>query len=238
MIDRLLALQERGRPLINSGRAAASDIMQDESLKKEIDALYMHYFGRKITGCKNCYADALIELCTIKKTIAMNKTDLFAVRRGKVLKDARTNDARLNLVRGNETEELALYHLYTNPNSRKFFERLPDEGSLKKMLAEYGEKFEAERSTKYGTASEIATADKVINDAKDKATAIEAEAAKIKEVAEAEAKQIVDNANAEAERIKAEAQAAAKTIVANAKKATKITKVAKPIKDEADTVLE
>lgn len=235
MIDRLLALQERGRPLINSGRAAASEITQSESLKKEIDALYMHYFGRKITGCKNCYADALIELCTIKKTTAMNKTDLFAVRRGKVLKDARTNDARLNLVRGNETEELALYHLYTNPNSRKFFERLPDEGSLKKLLAEYGKKFEAERNTKNGTGSGIAAADKVINDAKDKATAIEADAVKIREIAEAEAKQIVENANAEAERIKAEAQAAAKAIITNAKEAAKTAKAA--AKEGADPIL-
>lgn len=194
MIDRLLALQERGRPLINSGRAAAPEIMQNISLKGEIDALYQHYFGRAITGCRNCYVDALIELCVIKKETAMLKTDLFVVRRGKVLKDTLTNDARLNLVRGNETDELALYHLYTNPNSRQFFERLPDADKLDAMLAEYGEKFEADRNARYGNASGVAAADKVINDAKDKAIAIEAEAQRLLEDAKAEARRIVENA--------------------------------------------
>lgn len=237
MIDRLLALQERGRLLINSGRAAASDIMQDDSLKKEIDVLYQHYFGRAITGCKNCYVDALIELCTIKKTTAMSKTDLFVVRRGKVLRDTLTNDARLNLVRGNETEELALYHLYTNPNSHQFFERLPDDDRLEEMLVEYGKKFESNRNAKHGDGTGVTAADKVINDAKEKAAIIGEEAqAKFEEAekAEAESKKQIEGAKTEAAEIVKEAEAQAEEIVSDAKITAK-TEAAETVK-EAEAV--
>lgn len=216
MVDRLLALQERGRPLINSGRAAASEIMQNDSLKKEIDALYQHYFGRAVTGCKNCYADALIELCSLKKSTAMSKTDLFVVRRGKVIKD--NIDARNNLVRGNETDELALYHLYINPQAEEWFERLPEAETLKKMVAEFGKKYEAERNAKYGDGTGNTAADKVMNDAK-------AEAEKIKEKAEAEAAEIVKAAEAEAEKIVSDAKtkaAAGQTKKAAPAKAAKV----------------
>jgi hypothetical protein len=116
--------------------------MQDSTFRKEIEVLYKHFFGRIISGCKNCYVDALIELCVIKKETAMAKTTLFVVRRGKILKDIVKNDARLNLVRGNETEELALYHLHTNPNSAKFFEVLPPPDQLKEMLSKYTKKLD------------------------------------------------------------------------------------------------
>lgn len=216
MLERLTALQERGRPLINKGRAAASEIMADEALKREIDVLYRHFYGRAVTGCKNCYCDALVELCNINKTTAMNKTELFVVRRGKVLKDTVNNDARLNLVRGNETEELALYHLYTNPGSRKFFEKLPDDGPLGEMLARYGEKYEAERNKEYGTDTGRTEADKVLNDAK------------------TEAENIITGAWKEAENIIAEAEKNAKEIIKGAKQAVSPPEDAAKTEGEAD----
>lgn len=212
MLSRLLALQERARPLINSGRSAASGIMGDDALKNVIDALYRHYYGRSVTGCKNCYFDALIELCSINKEKAMNKTDLFVVHRGKVLKDVVNHDTRKNLVRGNETVELALYHLYTNPGSRRFFEKLPDDERLEEMIAEYAEEFEAQRSEKTGVKSGNVAADKVLNDAKDQAAEIirtaEDKASETTKAAEDQAAEIIKAAEDQAAEIVAKATAA------------------------------
>lgn len=194
MIERLLALQEAVRPLINRGRASASEIVRDVALAGEIRALYLHYFGRTITGCKNCMMDALIELCTISKKIAMERTEKFSVKRGKVLKDVVSHDVRKNLVAGNETEELALYHIYTNPASKAFFDRLPDDKTLAGMLAAFGEKFEADRGAKNGVSTGVSAADKVINDANDKADEI------VKD-AEKRAKEIIAKANKDADKI-------------------------------------
>lgn len=156
--------------------------------------------------------DAMIELCILKKEKAMSKTEKFVMIRGKVLKDTLTNDARLNMVRGNETEELALYHLYTNSNSRQFFEVLPDSGELKTMLDEYGERFEAERNARYGAASGVMAADKVVNDAMDKAVQIksdaEIEAAKIIAEAKVKASGIVSRAERKASKATAAEDAA------------------------------
>lgn len=208
MLERLTALQERARPLINKGRAAASEIMADEALKREIDVLYRHYYGRAVTGCKNCYCDALVELCNINKATAMSKTELFVVRRGKVLKDTVNNDARLNLVRGNETEELALYHLYTNPGSRKFFEKLPDEALLNEMLIRYGKEYEAQRNQEQGKSD--TEADGLLNDAKAEASAILVEA-------EEKAKVMIAEAGEKADAIIAEAENSAREIIERAK---------------------
>lgn len=214
MLNRLLALQKRGRPIINLGRSAASEIMGDNALKNEIDALYRHYYGRAITGCKNCYCDALIELCSINKEKAMNKTDLFVVHRGKVLKDVVNHDTRKNLVRGNETIELALYHLYTNPGSRRFFEKLPDDDRLDEMIAEYARTFEAEHGAKNDVNSGNIAVDKILNDAEDKAVEIikaaEDEAARIIKAAEDEADIIVAKATAALPELKEPAKVAKK----------------------------
>lgn len=220
MLKRLLALQERGRSLINLGRSAASEIMGDNALRNEIDALYRHYYGRAITGCKNCYCDALIELCSINKEKAMSKTDLFVVHRGKVLKDVVNHDTRKNLVRGNETVELALYHLYTNPGSRRFFEKLPDDDRLDEMIAEYAETFEAERGAKNGVDSGSAATDKVLNDAAD-------EAANIIEAAKEEVAKIVGDAKNEAMKIVEDATIQAANIIKDAEdEAAKINALA------------
>lgn len=198
MLERLLKLQKWGRPLINSGRTAASEVVQNETYRIEVEALYKHYFGRAVMGCKNCYADALIELCKITKTKAMSKTEKFVMQRGRVLKDTRRNDARLNLVRGNETDELALYHLYTNPNASEYFEKLPDRDELEDMIAEYAEKIEAECSAKFGASPGVASADKVLNNAKEAALAVEVEAAELLENAKNEAAKLLEATKNEA----------------------------------------
>lgn len=241
MIDRLLKLQERGRPLINSGRAAVSQIVQNNALKKEINALYQHYFGRAITGCKNCYVDALIELCTLNKKIAMDKTELFVVQRGKILRDTLKHDASLSLVRGNESEELCLYHLYTNPGARQYFELLPDRDTLDSMLSAYAEKFEAERNAEHGGGTGVAAADKLVNDAMVKAAEIEADATKLKDEAgllkgeAATALDLANRAGADAAKALVDARAEAELIVADAK--TEAAKLVGEAKTEAEGIL-
>ena len=190
MLQRLLSLQVWGRPFISNGRTSivAEILKERESIRQEIDALSRYYLGHAVSGCMNCYADALIQLCLLKTEKLMERTNLFIMKRGKVLKDIVGRDSRLNLVRGNETEELALYHLYTNPEARQFFERLPDEKQLDEMLTRYGEQYEAKRGRKYGGATETARAEKIVAEAR------------------AEAKRILKEAKVEAKRIVAEAK--------------------------------
>lgn len=244
MIDRLLTLQRTARPLINAGRAAGSAIMQDGKLKKEISALYMYYFGRAITGCKNCYADALIELCTLKKEIAMKKTELFTLKRGVMLKDTRNRDVRLTLVRGGETEEKVLYHLYTNPECKKYFEVLPDDETLAEKVKAFGEKFEAERNGGTGDVQGIDPV-KLVNDARDEASAIVTEAVEkakaITEAADADAKTTVEAAKDEATEIVKLAKETAAAIVnaANTAKTEAKTAAKKAdVKAGADPIME
>jgi hypothetical protein len=181
MIDRLITLQEHGRCLINNGSSVSSVIMRDEKLKKEISALSSYYLNRSVTGCKNCYMDALIELCSLKKSFIMNKTTLFLLKRGKMLKDSRNHDARLTLVRGAETDEKALYHIHANPDNKRFFETLPDDETLAKMLDEYDTMLKADNPPVSGRANEgaKAEADTIVEAAKAEAAVI-VEAAKSK----------------------------------------------------------
>lgn len=145
MVERLLALQSRGRSIIQNGRTAAAVIVADSTLRREIEVLYQYYFGRLTIGCRNCYYDALVQLCYLSEKTARMKSEKFVMRRGKILKDTVNRDARLNLVRGNETDELVLYHLYTNPRAIQWFEKTPDPRTLKKLVTEFGKRYEAER---------------------------------------------------------------------------------------------
>lgn len=197
--------------MVNRGRAATSAIMQDSAGKKEIAALALHYLRRRVSGCKNCYFDALVELCMLKNEKDMNSNDKFVLIRGKVLKDTVNHDSRLTLVRGNETEELALYHLHTNPDARRYFERLPDGYRLDEQLATYAKRYEAEHGGGAGNDEAAAVA---VSDA------------------QAEAERILADARAEAARIVAEAKAAtaevAETASEEAETPPALRRVAKP----------
>lgn len=125
MIERLRAIQAL-RPLFNDGRSLNTRLQQDGELQREISELARHYLGREVRGCTNCYSDALFELLTLNIERAMQKEECkFKLRGGKLLLDAVNGDVSKAMTQANISDELALYHLKTNPYCEEYFEELP-----------------------------------------------------------------------------------------------------------------
>lgn len=125
MIERLKAIQAL-RPLFNDGRSLIERLQQDGELQREISELARHYLGREVRGCSNCYSDALFELLTLNIERAMQKEECkFKLRGGKLLLDAVNGDVSKAMTQANISDELALYHLKTNPYCEEYFEELP-----------------------------------------------------------------------------------------------------------------
>jgi len=125
MIERLRAIQAL-RPLFNDGRSLHERVQQDGELQREISELARHYLGREVRGCTNCYSDALFELLTLNIERAMQKEECkFKLRGGKLLLDAVNGDVSKAMTQANISDELALYHLKTNPYCEEYFEELP-----------------------------------------------------------------------------------------------------------------
>ena len=125
MIERLKAIQAL-RPLFNDGRSLIERLQQDGELQREISELARHYLGREVRGCTNCYSDALFELLTLNIERAMQKEECkFKLRGGKLLLDAVNGDVSKAMTQANISDELALYHLKTNPYCEEYFEELP-----------------------------------------------------------------------------------------------------------------
>ena len=114
------------RPLFNDGRSLHERVQQDGELQREISELARHYLGREVRGCSNCYSDALFELLTLNIEKAMQKEECkFKLRGGKLLLDAVNGDVSKAMTQANISDELALYHLKTNPYCEEYFEELP-----------------------------------------------------------------------------------------------------------------
>lgn len=114
------------RPLFNDGRSLHERVQQDGELQREISELARHYLGREVRGCSNCYSDALFELLTLNIERAMQKEECkFKLRGGKLLLDAVNGDVSKAMTQANISDELALYHLKTNPYCEEYFEELP-----------------------------------------------------------------------------------------------------------------
>ena len=191
MLERIEILREATREIVNSGRAAAALIQSDLSLKSEINALHLHFFGRTPSGCSNCYFDALMNLLMLDKNIIMSK---FTVKAGVLLR-TKDRDRSKTLSNLNTTDDLALLHIYLNPKCIEAFEVKPEAAELEAMLKEFGEKYEAERNAAAKVESKgDPKADKLINDATE-------EAADIVEKANIEAAKIIEAANEEARAI-------------------------------------
>ena len=125
MIERLRAIQAL-RPLFNDGRSLHERVQQDGELQREISELARHYLGREVRGCSNCYSDALFELLTLNIEREMQKEECkFKLRGGKLLLDAVNGDVSKAMTQANISDELALYHLKTNPYCEEYFEELP-----------------------------------------------------------------------------------------------------------------
>ena len=126
MISRLIALQQGKGKFANGGELSKA-LKEDNALRQEIEVLTRHFLGRQVTGCINCYTDAYFELLTLSKEKAMEKMETqFALRAGVLLRDVVAQDSSKNMSNANMSNDLALYHLRTNPDCRKFFTKLPD----------------------------------------------------------------------------------------------------------------
>ena len=124
-IDRLVELQRNRKRYIN-GSALDFALRNDNVLRGEIDFLAEKFLNKKISGCINCYTDAYFELLTLDKKMAIEKQKcVFRLRAGALIKDVNGDRSKM-MSNHNITNELALYHLRTNPHCRKFFDK-PDD---------------------------------------------------------------------------------------------------------------
>lgn len=126
MIERLLLFQQ-SKSLFTTGESLQEACTNDVDLKKEIESLALYFFKRTVSGCRNCYMDAYLELINLNTDKIMTQEESkFKLRHGVLLRDTVNHDISLNATVHNLTDELALYHLSTNPDSREYFEELPD----------------------------------------------------------------------------------------------------------------
>ena len=90
------------------------------------DNICEKFLNKKIAGCINCYTDAYFELLTLDKKMAIEKQKcVFRLRAGALIKDVNGDRSKM-MSNHNITNELALYHLRTNPHCRRFFDE-PDD---------------------------------------------------------------------------------------------------------------
>lgn len=125
MIERLIKLRDN-----KSNFKTADELYKrldvDTDLRNEIEALSRSFLSRQVNGCKNCYFDAYMELINLKIEKAMEKINCqFKLFAGVLLQDTANYNSKLLCTNANLTDELALYHLRTNPSCRKYFEVLP-----------------------------------------------------------------------------------------------------------------
>jgi len=103
-------------------------IRDDADFRRETERLYVGIFRQSLNkSCSNCWFDAFILLMRtdLNKLNAM-KEKRFDLRAGAVLYDVVNHDPTKTVTHHNITDELALYHLRTNPDYIKFFNLYPD----------------------------------------------------------------------------------------------------------------
>lgn len=125
MIERLKRLQlSKGN--YRNGSELAKAIEKDKSLKNEIQALSKAFLNRSVSGCGNCYMDAYIQLINYSMEKAINKENSqFSLPHGRLIHDVVNRDVSLNMTQHNISDDLALYHLKTNPNAIAYFDKKP-----------------------------------------------------------------------------------------------------------------
>ena len=103
-------------------------IRSDASFRKTTEQHYTQIYHKKLNkSCGDCWFDAYVVLMNTnpEKAKAM-KEKLFDLRAGAVLTDVVKRDPAKTCTHHNLTDELALYHLSTNPDYIKFFSVYPD----------------------------------------------------------------------------------------------------------------
>lgn len=147
MLDRLAKLQAEYASLPPAGRDAyLHKLDTDKAFQREVSALAMHFLGKRVGGCGWCALSALVELLKLnqKKIEKMERKNTlgFRVLAGTFLHDPVNRDAGKILTPHTLSDDLALYHLAFNPNSRKYFTSLPD--NVDELVAAYIRNISAE----------------------------------------------------------------------------------------------
>lgn len=147
MLDRLAKLQAEYASLPPAGRDAYLHRLDtDKAFQREVSALAVHFLGKRVGGCGWCALSALVELLKLnqKKIEKMERKNTlgFRVLAGTFLHDPVNRDAGKILTPHTLSDDLALYHLAFNPNSRKYFTSLPD--NVDELVAAYIRNISAE----------------------------------------------------------------------------------------------
>lgn len=147
MLDRLAKLQAEYASLPPAGRDAYLHRLDtDKAFQREVSALALHFLGKRVGGCGWCALSALVELLKLnqKKIEKMERKNTlgFRVLAGTFLHDPVNRDAGKILTPHTLSDDLALYHLAFNPNSRKYFTALPD--NVDELVAAYIRNISAE----------------------------------------------------------------------------------------------
>ena len=147
MLDRLAKLQAEYASLPHAGRDAyLHKLDTDKAFQREVSALALHFLGKRVGGCGWCALSALVELLKLnqKKIEKMERKNTlgFRVLAGTFLHDPVNRDAGKILTPHTLSDDLALYHLAFNPNSRKYFTALPD--NVDELVAAYIRNISAE----------------------------------------------------------------------------------------------
>lgn len=139
-----------------NGASLDLSLRNDKALRAEIEFLAFALLERKVQGCLNCYTDAYFELINFDEKMAMEKTTcIFHLKNGVLLKDIKGDKAKM-MSNYNISNELALYHLQTNPNCKRFFDRPSNiDAVIEEMTAPKAPKAEkAQKRTKSRLSNE------------------------------------------------------------------------------------
>lgn len=102
-------------------------IASSREFRNETESLYKTIYRRGLNkGCSDCWFDAYILLIrTDMNKLKAMKAKRFDLRAGAVLYDV-NRDPKKTVTHHNLTDELALYHLRTNPDNIKYFSVYPE----------------------------------------------------------------------------------------------------------------
>lgn len=110
---------------------------ESSEFRVETEMLYRRAYNASLNkSCGDCWIDAyavLMKTDPVKFDALSGRS--FDLRAGALLLDVVNGDNDKMCTRVNLTDELALYHLKTNPNCIDFFSRLPD--NWKELVANY-----------------------------------------------------------------------------------------------------
>lgn len=103
-------------------------VHSDSEFRDATESLYTAYFRMQLNkSCGDCWKDAYILLLRRKSSKIMEQEKRYELVAGALLRDVRNmNDSSRLVTRLNLTDELAMYHLGTNPDYIKFFGKYPE----------------------------------------------------------------------------------------------------------------